>query len=118
MGFLNGNSKEYHDTEVYLAELARENDDVLEGFYFEGCRLKGPAVLLVEGEFNLSGNEIEGDPDAFLWPIASERERVIGAILIKDSKFKGCTFSKVGLAGYPNFIEQVRQSVETQPAVS
>jgi hypothetical protein len=118
MRFLNGTSKEYHDTDVDFAELVRKYGDVLEGFRFERCHLKGPVVLLVEGGFTLRSNEIEGDPDAFLWPISKDREAVIGAVAIKDSTFENCVFSKVGLAGYPDFLEQLRQSIEAQPAVS
>jgi hypothetical protein len=111
MGFLNGNGKEYHDEDVRLAELAGD-DGVIEGVHFKDCLVKGPAVLVVQGDFSLVDNEIEGDPDAFLWEVPEHRTRVIGAILVKDSTFEGCTFRKVGLAGPPEIIERIRVSVE------
>ena len=113
MGFLNGNGKEYRGEDVSLAELAGK-DGVLEGYHFEGCHVYGPAVLVVGGEFNLVDNKIEGDPDAFLWQIPEDRSHVLGAILVKDTTFEGCTFTNVGLAGYSDFIEQVRRGVKAE----
>lgn len=117
MGFLNGNGKEHLGEDIRLAELAGD-DGVIEGFRFKDCHVKGPAVLLVEGEFNLVDNEIEGDLNAFLWEISPDRERVLGAILVKDTTFEGCTFTNVGLAGYSESIERIRQGVAAQPAIS
>lgn len=117
MGFLNGNGKEKRGGDIYLADLARDNG-VLEGFHFEGCHVMGPAVIVVQGEFDLVNNTIEGDPDAFLWELQPDRERVTGAILVKDTTFERCKFTNVGLAGYSDFIEQVRQGVEARHAMS
>lgn len=117
MGFLNGNGKEHFGDDIRLADLAGD-DGVIEGFRFKNCHVKGPAVLVVQGEFNLVDNTIEGDPDAFLWEIQPDRERVIGAILVKDTTFEGCTFTRVGLAGYSDFIEHIKRGVASQSAVS
>jgi hypothetical protein len=103
--------------DVYLADLARENG-ILDGFRFEECHVMGPAVIVVQGEFDLVNNKIEGDPDAFLWELPEERDRVTGAILVKDTTFEGCTFTNVGLAGYRDLIEQVRRGLEAQHAVT
>jgi hypothetical protein len=116
MGFLNGRRKTKRGGVYYLADLAKDNG-VIEGFRFEECHVKGPAVMVVQGELDLVNNTIEGDPDAFLWEIQPDRERVTGAILIKDTTFEGCTFTNVGLAGYSDFIEQVRQGVEARHAL-
>lgn len=112
MGFLNGRGREHREGEVI--RLADEAGDagVIEGFNFINCEVKGPAVLVIQGDFSLVSNEIEGDPDAFLWEIPEHRTRVIGAILVKDSTFEGCTFRSVGLAGPPDVIERIRVSVE------
>lgn len=115
MGFLNGNGGEYHDDAVNLAEIAGHNG-VIEGAHFTNCEVNGPAVIVVQGEFSLVDNEIEGDPDAFLWEIPENRTRVIGAILVKDTTFENCTFKKVGLAGRSDFIERMRQDVEAHAA--
>jgi hypothetical protein len=115
MGFLNGDGREFRGEVVRLAELAGD-EGVIEGVHFEDCHVKGPVVLVVQGDFSLVKNEIEGDPDAFLWEIPPDRERVIGAVLIKDSTFEGCVFSNVGLAGPPEIIERIRVGVEEHVA--
>ena len=111
MGFLNGNGRDYLGEDIRLAELAGD-EGVIEGVRFKDCYVKGPAVLVVQGDFNLVDNKIEGDPDAFLWVIPERRTRVIGAILVKDTTFEGCTFTNVGLAGPPEIIERIRVGVE------
>jgi hypothetical protein len=111
MSFLSRNGGDYHDEVVHLAERAGD-DGVIEGAHFTNCEVKGPAVIVVQGEFSLVSNEIEGDPDAFLWEIPESRTRVIGAILVKDCTFENCTFKNVGLAGRSDFIERMRQDVE------
>lgn len=111
MQFRNGNNKNYYGENIRLTELVGD-DGVLEGFRFTDCQIKGPAVLVVQGEFNLVDNTIEGDPEAFLWELSPDREWVLGAILVKDSTFEGCTFTNIGLAGRTDFIERVREGVE------
>jgi hypothetical protein len=116
MGFLNGSGREHRVGEVIdLVKLAGE-DGVIESHHFENCQVKGPAVLVMQGDFSLVENEFEGDPDAYLWEIPEHRTRVIGAILVKDTTFERCTFAKVGLAGRPDFIERVRHDVEAHAA--
>jgi hypothetical protein len=111
MGYSNGNGKERSGEVVRLSELAGD-EGVIEDRHFEGLHIIGPAVIVVQGDFSLVENEIEGDPDAFLWTIEPHRERVIGAILVKDSTFEGCVFTNVGIAGPPEIIERIRESVE------
>jgi len=117
MGFLNGNGREYLGEDVRLTELAGD-EGVIEGDRFKDCHVYGPAVLVVQGEFSLLDSEIEGDSDAFLWEISPDRERVIGAILVKNTSFERCTFRNVGFAGPPEFIERIRLHVEEHPVTS
>lgn len=99
----------YRDAVIRIAELAGEQG-VLEGFVFEGCDLKGPAVVVPQGS-NFANTNLVGDPNALLWEIPPERTEVIGAILLRNCTFEGCTFINVGFAGPPEFIEQVRQNL-------
>lgn len=99
----------YRDAVIRVAELAGEQG-VLEGFVFEGCDLKGPAVLVPQGS-NFANSNLVGDPDALLWEIPPDRPGVIGAILVRNCTFEGCTFLNVGFAGPPEFVRQVRQSL-------
>jgi len=99
----------YRDAVIRISELAGEQG-VLEGFVFEGCDLKGPAVVVPQGS-NFANSSLVGDPDALLWEIPPDRPEVIGAILVRNCTFEDCTFMNVGFAGPPEFIEQVRQSL-------
>jgi hypothetical protein len=100
----------YRDAVVRIAELAGEHG-VLDGFVFEGCDLKGPAVLVPQGSTFANTNLGAGDPDTLLWEIPPDRPRVIGAILARNCTFEGCTFVNVGFAGPPEFVQQMRQSL-------
>ncbi len=99
----------YRDAVIRIAELAGEQG-VLEGFVFEGCDIKGP-VVLVPQDSTFANSSLVGDPDALLWEIPPDRPEVIGAILVRNCTFEGCTFINVGLAGPPEFVEQVRESL-------
>lgn len=99
----------YRDVVIRISELAGEQG-VLEGFVFEGCDLKGPAVVVPQGS-NFANSSLVGDPDALLWEIPPDRPEVIGAILVRNCTFEDCTFMNVGFAGPPEFIEQVRRSL-------
>jgi hypothetical protein len=111
MGFLNGNGKVHRNEEIWLPELAGRGG-IVDGHRFEDCHVMGPAVIVVQGDFSLVENEIEGEPDAFLWDISPGRERVFGAILVKDCTFEGCDFTNVGIAGPPEVIVRIRESLE------
>lgn len=117
MGYLTGYGKVRRGEDIYLADIARERG-ILDGLRFEDCHIMGPAVIVVQGEFDLVNNTIEADPDAFLWELPEGRDRVTGAILVKDTVFEGCTFTNVGLAGYRHLIEQVRRGLEAQHAMT
>jgi uncharacterized protein YjbI with pentapeptide repeats len=99
----------YREEVIRISDLAGDRG-VLEGFVFEKCELRGPAVVILQGS-NLANNNLMGDPDAFLWEIPPTRPAVIGAVLAKNCTFEECTFVNVGLAGPPEFIRQVRQNL-------
>ena len=99
----------YRDAVIRISELAGERG-VLDGFVFESCDLKGPAVLVPHGSTFAEANLI-GDPDALLWEIPPDRPEVIGAILVLNCTFERCTFMNVGFAGPPEFVQQIRQSL-------
>ena len=99
----------YRDAVIRISELAGEQG-VLDGFVFENCDLKGPAVVVPQGS-NFASSRLVGDPDALLWEIPPDRTEVIGAILVRNCTFEDCTFMNVGFAGPAEFVEQVRQSL-------
>lgn len=101
-----------HDEDVVRITDLVDDDGVLEGHEFTGSVIKGPAVLILQGESKLVNNEFEGEIDALLWEISPSRREVIGAILVKDSTFEGCTFMNVGVAGSRSFIRRLRKNLE------
>ena len=111
MGYSNGDGGVHRNEEIWLPELAGR-DGVIDGQHFEDCHVMGPSVIVVQGDFRLLESEIEGEPEAFLWEIPADRERVFGAILVKDCTFEDCTFTNVGIAGPPEIIDRVRESLE------
>lgn len=99
----------YRDAVIRIVELAGEQG-VLDGFVFEGCDLKGPAVVVPQGS-NFASSSLVGDPDALLWEIPPDRPEVIGAILVRNCTFERCTFINVGFAGPSEFVQQIRQGL-------
>lgn len=112
-------SGENHSNEdvVYLARIAGE-EGVIKDRVFRDCRVVGPAVLLIDGEFEIYSNQFENTPEEFLWELSDERTRVAGAILVQNSSFEGCTFTNVGFAGHTPFIRQMRESLVPESAAT
>jgi hypothetical protein len=100
--------KTYTDKVVSLCEYAGEAG-VLDGFRFEGCDIKGPAVVVLQGEGSLVNCTFQGEPDALLWEVPVSRTTVIGVILLKACHFEQCTFINVGFAGPPDFITSMKR---------
>ncbi len=48
-----------------------------------------------------------------LWVISPGRPGVIDAILALNCTFEGCTFMNVGFAGPPEFVQQIRQNLDS-----
>ena len=102
--------KAYRGRVVRLTELAGD-DGILEGFTFDDCTIRGPAVVVPQGTTTFAHSNLGGDLDAILWEIPPERPRVTGAILAVDCTFEGCTFVNVGFAGPPELMTMFRSDV-------
>lgn len=92
------NDKEYRDAVVWLPELAKDHD-VLDGFTFVNCLLKGPAVVVLLDNVTFTNNELQGHAEGLLWELPPERSSVIGAIGLTNSTVEGCTLNRIGIAG-------------------
>jgi hypothetical protein len=112
MDFLSGRGREYREGKVIRLVDEAGDAGVIEGFHFKNCRVKGPAVLLMQDKSGLIDNEFDGDPESILWEIPPDRERVVGAILVKNSTFEDCAFVNVGLAGPSEFVLRMRHDLE------
>lgn len=96
----------YHDQTVRLADLAAL-EDVIDGFVFERCQIVGPAVVALLGDTRISGCQWSGDPEAIIWP-AHGRDKVVGAIGLKNCQITGCEFFRVGILVPDSQIDVVR----------
>ena len=90
----------YEDLEVRLSSLLDPLESPsLAGFTFNRCRIIGPAVLHVIGHVYLAGCEFEAPGvAAMLWEIPAGAAKV-GAIEIRDTSFRRCSFEDVGFVG-------------------
>ncbi len=96
--------------EVVRMPLLAGDEGVVRDMAFEGCDIKGPAVLVPQGS-TIEHSTFRGDADALFWEIPRERSRVIGAVLVERCIFTGCTFENVGFAGPPEFIAALKGDV-------
>jgi hypothetical protein len=96
-----------YEAEVVRLALVAGDDAVVEDTEFVDCDVRGPAVLVMQGDASrLEGNNIAGDVFALRWEIGPDRPRVIGAVLAKDCQFVGCKFTNVGFAGSADFLDR------------
>jgi hypothetical protein len=98
--------RSYHDQTVRLADLAAL-EDVIDGFVFERCQIVGPAVVALLGSTRMTGCQWSGDPEAIIWP-SHGRDKVVGAIGLKDCHITGCEFFRVGMFVPDSQIDAVR----------
>jgi hypothetical protein len=98
----------YEREVVRIAQVA-EDEGVIRDTIFEGCDVRGPAILVpLEGTV-IENNRFNADDfDAVLWEVAPDRSRVIGAIGLENCRFTGCQFTQVGIAGPADVIAQFR----------
>jgi hypothetical protein len=80
----------YRDAVIRVTGPAGEQG-ILNSFVFEGCDLKGPAVLVLQGS-NFANSNLVGDPDAYLWEIPPDRSRVIGGSWSETARSRATPF--------------------------
>jgi hypothetical protein len=84
---------------LYLADLVGP-DNMIEGRTFEDCWIYGPAVIVAATGTDLSENHFDADADTTYITVAKATAGGnSGLILIRDCKFRHCTFFRVSIAG-------------------
>lgn len=73
---------------------------VIQGRTFRGCRLQGPAIMLVSMGVQFSDCNF-GDPDGDMRNLVLKPagNRALGTIPFRDTIFDGCEFYNVGFTG-------------------
>jgi hypothetical protein len=93
--------------DLYLAGAA-EGIGLIRDRTFVGCRLQGPAILLISAGVDFSncnfGDSGGGIRNLVLWPAG---DRALGTVPLRDCKFEGCEFFNVGFTGNRTFLEDL-----------
>ncbi|MGA0545353.1 hypothetical protein ACO2Q1_08770 [Brevundimonas sp. VNH65] len=108
----------FTDQDISLFDLyadgAGQGVGIIRDRVFRGCRLQGPAILLIsvgcsfdDVNFGDSGGDIR---NLILYPAGA---RALGTVPIRDCVFDGCEFINVGFTGDRGFLDQLL-SVEAQ----
>ncbi|MFK4058644.1 MULTISPECIES: hypothetical protein [unclassified Brevundimonas] len=91
-----------------FAHAARNGPGLIQGRTFKGCRIQGPAIILVsngvtfdETNFGDSRGDIR---NLVLKPVG---DKAIGTIPMRDCAFIGCEFYGVGFTGTDEFVAQI-----------
>lgn len=103
--------------EVFMA-ATRRGPGLIQGRTFRGCRIQGPAIVLVsdgvtfdETNFGDSRGDIR---NLVLHPAGP---KAIGTVPMRDCAFIGCEFYGVGFTGNAEFLAQVLALPNTPGAV-
>lgn len=81
---------------------------VIQGRTFRGCRIQGPAIMLVSAGVQF-GDCNFGDPggDMRNLVLRPAGDRALGTIPFRDTVFEGCEFYNVGFTGPADILDQL-----------
>jgi hypothetical protein len=98
----------FDNVDINLFDLyaAHQGQGAVIGRTFTGCRLQGPAIVLVSGGTSFEDTNF-GDPrgemrNLLLQPMGS---KALGTVPMVDCKFIGCEFYNVGFTGSADILE-------------
>ncbi len=94
-------------------QIVAAGGQAIEGRLFRNCVIEGPAVLLAGGGVRFDGCDLgdaQGDiRNLLLRPVGPQK--VVGAILVRDTAFEQCRFFGVGFTGGPAFIDHLIETL-------
>lgn len=88
---------------VQIALLADERS-MIENQVFEDCEIRGPAMLALVGQFEMSNCVFDGTFDSLFFEVAEGRH-VLGVIGVRGVAFRRCRFVNVGMLGTQDMIQ-------------
>lgn len=101
---------DFVDVDINLLDLyaAHQQTGAVVGRTFTGCRLQGPAVVLIGGGTTFEETNF-GDPrgdmrNLLLQPMG---DKALGTVPMHDCRFVGCEFYNVGFTGAADILEQL-----------
>lgn len=99
---------EYRNVTVRLSSLTF-TDHIIRGVRFTECTLVGPGIIVPMGRTEIVNCTWEGGSfDELIWPIADQRQAIIGAIGLEDCLLSACRLRLLGLGVPEQQIEKVR----------
>ncbi|MFA4950601.1 hypothetical protein [Brevundimonas sp.] len=112
----------FEDVDLNLFDLHVDNNGpglgVIVGRTFRGCRLQGPAIMLVSMGVRFNDCNF-GDPDGDMRNLVlrAEGKRALGTIPFRDTLFDGCEFLNVGFTGPSEILDQLLLVSGTAPKI-
>lgn len=101
---------DFNDADINLYDLyaACQAQGAVIGRTFTGCRLQGPAIVLISGGTTFEETNF-GDPrgdmrNLLLQPMGT---KALGTVPMRDCRFVGCEFYNVGFTGAQDILEQL-----------
>lgn len=101
--------RHYENAVVRIADLT-VTTDILQDLTFQGCLILGPSVLVPLDGLTIEGCTFTSDADAMFWTIPPEKLEVVGAIGLSRVAFRECRFEKIGFAGPPALLSEMKGS--------
>jgi hypothetical protein len=106
--------------ELFRANLMATRQPLIQGKAFVDCIIEGPAVLLALSGvvFDACNMGMTGEDPRSLMLMPMAKNKVIGAIGMKNCTFNRCRFFAVGFTGPDAFIDQMIQVLDPEGARS
>lgn len=106
--------------ELFRANLIKTKTPLIQNRTFTNCIIEGPAVLLAMSGVNFDncnlGMASEDPRSLILMPMA--KNKVVGAIGLKDCTFRNCQFFAIGYTGGDAFIDRMLQVLDPRKPVT
>ncbi len=100
--------------ELFRTNLMATRQPLIQGKTFTNCVIEGPAVLLALSGVNFDscnlGMASEDSRSLLLMPMA--KNKVVGAIGMKNCSFTNCQFFAIGYTGPDAFIDRMLQVLD------
>lgn len=102
----------FEDVDINLFDLHVGNHGaalgVIMGRTFRGCRLQGPAIMLVSAGVEFTDCNF-GDPDGDMRNLVLRPtgNRALGTVPFRDTVFESCEFYNVGFTGPAEILDQL-----------
>lgn len=78
---------------------------------FENCVIRGPAIIECSGRVDADDCHFDGHPRERAWIVARLADTRVGAVRVRDTRFKRCRFIDIGFVETENSVAKHEQSV-------